>query len=115
SGGSKRHKSSGSSSFNTESEEAIINLNTNVGDNNKDEVHEIRRPGGRDKARASGKNKGSKTSRSSSVNEDALARLMVTDMTGERTTRKILRDQKMNVECHDERLQLKSIEKNKKT
>ncbi|GKF54858.1 putative reverse transcriptase domain-containing protein, partial [Tanacetum coccineum] len=37
SGGSKRHKSSGSSSFNTESGNASINLNTNVGDNDEDE------------------------------------------------------------------------------
>nr|GEY13330.1 hypothetical protein [Tanacetum cinerariifolium] len=44
SGGSKRHKSAGSSSFNTESGEASINLNTNVGDNDEDEVQEIRRP-----------------------------------------------------------------------
>nr|GFA35983.1 hypothetical protein [Tanacetum cinerariifolium] len=59
-GGSKRHKSSGSSSFNTESGKASINLNTNVGDNDEDEVHEIRRAEGRDKARAAGrKNKGS--------------------------------------------------------
>nr|GFD12478.1 hypothetical protein [Tanacetum cinerariifolium] len=94
SGGSKGHKSSGSSSFNTESEEASIKPNTNVGNNNEEEVQEIRRPRGRDKARAARKNKGSKTSGSSSVNEDALARLMVTEMTGERTTRKILRDQK---------------------
>nr|GFA09072.1 hypothetical protein [Tanacetum cinerariifolium] len=36
-GGSKRHKSSGSSSFNTESRDASINLNTNVRDNDKDE------------------------------------------------------------------------------
>nr|GFA16885.1 hypothetical protein [Tanacetum cinerariifolium] len=55
SGGSKRHKSSGSSSFNTVSEEASINLNTNVGDNNEDEVQEIRRPESKDKARAAGR------------------------------------------------------------
>nr|GEW91142.1 hypothetical protein [Tanacetum cinerariifolium] len=36
-GGSKRHESTGFSSFNTESEEASINLNTNVDDNNEDE------------------------------------------------------------------------------
>ncbi|GKA99252.1 gamma-glutamyltranspeptidase 1 [Tanacetum coccineum] len=36
-GGSKRHKSTGSSSFNTESGEASINLNTNVDDNDEDE------------------------------------------------------------------------------
>nr|GFD28888.1 hypothetical protein [Tanacetum cinerariifolium] len=38
--GSKRHKSSGSSSFNQESEEASINLNTNVGDNDEDEIEQ---------------------------------------------------------------------------
>ncbi|GKE47695.1 hypothetical protein Tco_1478953 [Tanacetum coccineum] len=50
-GGSKRYKSSGSSSFNTESVEASINLNTNVGDNNEDEVQEIRRLMGKEKVR----------------------------------------------------------------
>ncbi|GKG06897.1 hypothetical protein Tco_0329866, partial [Tanacetum coccineum] len=40
-GGSKRYKSSGSSSFNTEFGEASINLNANVGDDEEDEVHEI--------------------------------------------------------------------------
>ncbi|GJX81758.1 hypothetical protein Tco_0331239 [Tanacetum coccineum] len=45
-GVSKRHKSSGSSSFNTESEKASINLNTIVGDNDEDEVQEIRRSEG---------------------------------------------------------------------
>ncbi|GKE27188.1 hypothetical protein Tco_1442572 [Tanacetum coccineum] len=42
---------------------------------------EIQRPKGKDKARAvARKNKGSKSLASSSVNEDALARLMVTEM-----------------------------------
>nr|GEV83609.1 hypothetical protein [Tanacetum cinerariifolium] len=83
-GGSKRHKSTGSSSFNTESEEASINLNTNVDDNNEDEVQEIHRPRGRDKARAAArKNKGSKSSASSNINEDALAMLMVPEMTSQ--------------------------------
>ncbi|GKE24373.1 hypothetical protein Tco_1435885 [Tanacetum coccineum] len=45
-GGSKRHKSSGSSSFNTESGKVIVNLNTTVGDNDEDEVQEIQRPEG---------------------------------------------------------------------
>ncbi|GJS82765.1 ALP1-like protein [Tanacetum coccineum] len=48
-GSSKRHKSSGSSSFNTESEDVSINLNNTVADD--DEVQEIRRPVDRDKAR----------------------------------------------------------------
>nr|GFB51910.1 hypothetical protein [Tanacetum cinerariifolium] len=82
SGGSKRHKSSGSSSFNTESGETSTNLNTNVSDNDEDEVQEIQRPEGRDKARATGrKNKGSKPAGSSTLNEDEMARLMVTEMT----------------------------------
>nr|GEW52416.1 hypothetical protein [Tanacetum cinerariifolium]GEW55438.1 hypothetical protein [Tanacetum cinerariifolium] len=71
-GSSKRHKSSGFSSFNTESRDASINLNTTVAD--EDEVHEIRRPEGRDKARANAKNKGSKASGSSTMNDDELAR-----------------------------------------
>ncbi|GKD28600.1 hypothetical protein Tco_1239378 [Tanacetum coccineum] len=58
-----------------------IQSHTNVDDNDEDKVQEIQRPEGRDKARAAGrKNKGSKSSASSSVNEDALARLMVTEM-----------------------------------
>ncbi|GJX64051.1 hypothetical protein Tco_0298394 [Tanacetum coccineum] len=40
-GGSKRYKSSGSSSFNTEYGEASINLNAIVGDDEEDEVQEI--------------------------------------------------------------------------
>ncbi|GJY99690.1 hypothetical protein Tco_0517120 [Tanacetum coccineum] len=43
-GSSKKHKSSGSNSFNTESGDASINLNNTVV--NDDEVQEIRRPGG---------------------------------------------------------------------
>nr|GEV46300.1 hypothetical protein [Tanacetum cinerariifolium] len=100
---SKRHKSSGSSSFNTEFEEANINLNTNVGDNNEDEVQEIRRLGGRDKARAAGKNKGSKTLGSSTMNDDALARLMVTEMTNHETEQreKNLEIKRREVECRE--------------
>ncbi|GJW60271.1 hypothetical protein Tco_0109606 [Tanacetum coccineum] len=82
-GGSKRHKSSGSTSFNAESGDASINLNTNAGDNDEDDVYKIRRIMGRDKARAVGKNKGSKASGSSTMNDDALARLMVTEMTAQ--------------------------------
>ncbi|GJX29420.1 hypothetical protein Tco_0237499 [Tanacetum coccineum] len=56
-----------------------INLNTTVAD--EDEVQEIRRTGGRDKARAAAKNKGSKASGSSTMNDDALARLVVNELT----------------------------------
>nr|GEU72523.1 hypothetical protein [Tanacetum cinerariifolium] len=78
-GSSKRHKSSGSSLFNTESGDASINLNNTVAGD--DEVQEIRRPGGRDKARVAAKNKRSKALRSSTMNDDALARLVVNEMT----------------------------------
>ncbi|GJX12200.1 hypothetical protein Tco_0202059 [Tanacetum coccineum] len=76
---SKRHKSSGSSLFNTESGDASINLNTTVAD--EDEVLQIRRPEGRYKARAAAKNKRSKAPGSSTMNDDALAKLMVNEMT----------------------------------
>nr|GEU77249.1 hypothetical protein [Tanacetum cinerariifolium] len=60
-GSSKRHKSTGSGSLNTKSGEASINLNYNGGDNDEDNVQEIRRPEGRDKAKDAGKKKGSKS------------------------------------------------------
>nr|GEY24823.1 putative ribonuclease H-like domain-containing protein [Tanacetum cinerariifolium] len=102
-GGSKRHKSFDSSSFNTESRDASINLNTNVADKDEDEVQKIRRPGGRDKARAAGKNKGSKTSGSPTMNDDALYRLMVTEMTTHEKEQRetFLEIKRREVECHE--------------
>ncbi|GKC81016.1 hypothetical protein Tco_1136733 [Tanacetum coccineum] len=89
-GGSKRHKSSGL---------------------------EIRKLGGRDKVRATGKYKGSKASRSSTMNDDALVRLMVTEMTDaeveQRETFIEIKRGRWNVV--NERLQLQSIDNNKKT
>nr|GFA12955.1 hypothetical protein [Tanacetum cinerariifolium] len=108
SGGSKRHKSSGSSSFNTESGEASINLNTNVGDNDEDEVQEIRRPDGRDKARAAGrKNKGSKPTGSSTLNEDEMARLMVTEITALEKEERLafLEIKRREVECREREIE----------
>nr|GEV30970.1 hypothetical protein [Tanacetum cinerariifolium] len=104
-GGSKRHKSFGSSSFNTKSRETSINLNTTVGDNNENEVQEIRRPKGRDKAKAVGrKNKRSKSVRSSNVNEDSLARLMVTDLTTHKKEEHLafLDIKRRDVECREQ-------------
>nr|GEY23251.1 hypothetical protein [Tanacetum cinerariifolium] len=57
-----------------------INLNVDVGDDEEDEVQEIRRPIGKDKAKGSMKKKGQRASGSSSTNDDALARLMVSEM-----------------------------------
>ncbi|GJU35001.1 zinc finger BED domain-containing protein RICESLEEPER 2-like protein [Tanacetum coccineum] len=51
--GSKRYKTSRSSSFNTESGDASINLNVDVGDDEEDEVQEVRRPMSRDQVKVS--------------------------------------------------------------
>nr|GEU70608.1 hypothetical protein [Tanacetum cinerariifolium] len=111
-GGSKMHKSTGSSSFNTESGEASINLNTNVDDNDEDEVREIQRPKGRDKARAAAKkNKGTKSSASSSVNDDALARLMVTEMTAQEKQERLafLGIKRREVECREQEIEQQDV------
>nr|GEX53631.1 hypothetical protein [Tanacetum cinerariifolium] len=102
-GGSKRHKSCGSSSFNTESGDASINLNTNVGYNDEDEVQEIRRTVDRDKARAAAKNKVSKTSGSSTMNDHPLARLMVTEITAQEKEEHLafIEIKEREVECHE--------------
>ncbi|GJY46046.1 hypothetical protein Tco_0435109, partial [Tanacetum coccineum] len=99
-GGSKRHKSSGSSSFNTKSGDASINLNTNVGDNDGDGMQEIRRTIGKDKARAARKNKGSG---SSTMSDDALARLMVTEMTAQEKEERLafIKIKRREVECRE--------------
>ncbi|GJY23083.1 hypothetical protein Tco_0396741 [Tanacetum coccineum] len=47
----QRYKTSGSSSFNTESGDASINLNVDVGNEEEDKVQELRRPMGRNKAK----------------------------------------------------------------
>ncbi|GJY74234.1 RNA-directed DNA polymerase, eukaryota, reverse transcriptase zinc-binding domain protein [Tanacetum coccineum] len=101
--GSKRYKSSGSSSFNTESGETSINLNANVGDDDEDEVQKIRRPIGRDKAKDAAKKKGSRASGSSSTNDEALARLMVTEMASQEKEERLafLEIKKREVECRE--------------
>ncbi|GJR85156.1 hypothetical protein Tco_0209167 [Tanacetum coccineum] len=71
----KKSKTFGSSSFNTESGDASFNLNFDVGDEDENDVQEVPRPMGRDKAR------GSKSSGSSmNMNDEALARLMVFEL-----------------------------------
>ncbi|GJX05357.1 hypothetical protein Tco_0191273 [Tanacetum coccineum] len=90
-GSSKRHKSTGSSSFNTESGEASINLNTTVGDNDDDDVQEIRRPQGRDKAKAAGKKRG----------------LMVTEMGAQEKEERLafLEIKRREVECREREIE----------
>ncbi|GJX77663.1 hypothetical protein Tco_0324474 [Tanacetum coccineum] len=100
-GSSKMHKSSGSSSFNAKSGDASINLNNTVDD--EDDMQEIRRPKGRDKAKDTAKNKGSKASGSSTMNDDALARLMVTEMTAKEVAQreKFMELKRREVECRE--------------
>ncbi|GKE34146.1 hypothetical protein Tco_1453468 [Tanacetum coccineum] len=66
---------------------------------------EIRRPQGRDKAKAAGEKRGSKSSASasSSVNEDALARLMVTEMGAQEKEERLafLEIKMREVECRE--------------
>ncbi|GJR01549.1 hypothetical protein Tco_0524533 [Tanacetum coccineum] len=68
---------------------------------------EIRRPEGRDKAKAAGKKKWSKSSASSSVNEDALARLMVTEMGAQEKEERLafLEIKRREVECRERELE----------
>ncbi|GJW64835.1 gamma-glutamyltranspeptidase 1 [Tanacetum coccineum] len=105
-GYSKRYKPSGSRSFNTESGEASINLNANVGDDEEDEVKEIRRPNGRDKAKDAAKKKGPRASGSSSMNDEALARLMVTKMANQEKEERLafLKIKRIEVECHERKV-----------
>nr|GEW47562.1 hypothetical protein [Tanacetum cinerariifolium] len=84
---------------------AIPNFNTG---SEGDEVQEIQRPEGRDKARAAArKNKGSNSSASSSVNEEALARLMVTEMGAQEKEEHLafLEIKMREVECHERELE----------
>ncbi|GJU68253.1 zinc finger BED domain-containing protein RICESLEEPER 2-like protein [Tanacetum coccineum] len=76
----KRYNTSGSSSFNTESGDASINLSVDVGDNEEDEVHKLARPMGRDKAKVLKKKATRSSGSSSSMNEEALARLMLFEL-----------------------------------
>ncbi|GJR58539.1 glutathione S-transferase T3-like protein [Tanacetum coccineum] len=84
-GSNKRHKSYGSSSFNTESRDASINLNNTVA------------------ARAAAKNKWSKASASSTMNDDALARLVVNEMTAAEVEQreKFIKLKRREVECRE--------------
>ncbi|GJV71775.1 hypothetical protein Tco_1491770 [Tanacetum coccineum] len=102
-GGSKRYKSSRSGSFNKEFGEASINSNANVGDEEEDKVQEIRGPMGRDKAKDIAKNKGSRASGSSSMNDEALARLMVTQIANQEKEERVvfLEIKRREVECHE--------------
>ncbi|GJW37236.1 hypothetical protein Tco_0060156 [Tanacetum coccineum] len=63
-----------------ESGDASINMNVDVGDDEEDEVEELRRPMGRDKAKGLKKKELRSSGSSSSTNDEALARLMVSEL-----------------------------------
>nr|GFB47016.1 hypothetical protein [Tanacetum cinerariifolium] len=73
----KRYKTSRSSSFNTKTRNGSINKNVDAGEDEEDEVQELERPMGMDKAKCS-KKKG--LGSSSSMNNELLARLMVSEL-----------------------------------
>ncbi|GJS26393.1 zinc finger BED domain-containing protein RICESLEEPER 2-like protein [Tanacetum coccineum] len=77
---SKKRKTSGSSLFNTESGDASINLNVDAGDDDENEVQEIPRTMGRDKARGSKKKGVGSSGSSMNMNDETLARLMVSEL-----------------------------------
>ncbi|GJV26523.1 hypothetical protein Tco_1379218 [Tanacetum coccineum] len=90
-----------------ESVEASINLNAKIGNDEEDEVQEIQRPIGRDKAKdAAKKKKGSRASRSSSINDEALARLMVFEMAYQEKEEHLgfLEIKRREVECREREL-----------
>ncbi|GJY29316.1 hypothetical protein Tco_0405083 [Tanacetum coccineum] len=91
-----------------ESGEASINLNANVGDDEEDEVQEIRRPMGRDKAKDATKKKGSRASGSSSMNDEALARLMVTKIASQTKEERLafLEIKRREVECREREVRI---------
>ncbi|GJT80267.1 zinc finger BED domain-containing protein RICESLEEPER 2-like protein [Tanacetum coccineum] len=112
-GSGKRYKTFGSSSFNTEFEEDSIDMNVDVGNDGEGEVQEIRRPIGRDKAKDAVKKKGPRASGSSSMNDESLARLMVSEMAtqNERAIEMqkeerlaFLEIKRRDVECHEQEL-----------
>ncbi|GKF70410.1 hypothetical protein Tco_0203467, partial [Tanacetum coccineum] len=76
----KRSKTSGSSSFNTESEDASFNLNVDAGDEDENEVQEVPRPMGRDKAKGSKKKGVGSSGSSMNITDEELARLMVSEL-----------------------------------
>ncbi|GJY46644.1 hypothetical protein Tco_0435707 [Tanacetum coccineum] len=76
----KRYKSSGSSSFNPDYGNASINLNVDDGDEEEDEVQEVERLIGMDKAKGFKKKGAGASGSSATMNDEALARLMVFEL-----------------------------------
>ncbi|GJY46293.1 zinc finger BED domain-containing protein RICESLEEPER 2-like protein [Tanacetum coccineum] len=112
------HRTFRSSSFNRKSGDASINLNVDVGDDKEDEVQELRRPMGRDKAKGLKKKRARSSGSSSSTNDEALARLMFSElaMHNQRAIRMkkeeclaFLEIKRMEVECRERELKMQEI------
>nr|GEW40797.1 hypothetical protein [Tanacetum cinerariifolium] len=69
----------------------------------KRQVQEIRRPGGRDKAKAAAKNKGFKAPALSTMNDDAFAKLVVNEMTAAEVEQReaFIELKRREVECRE--------------
>ncbi|GJS71975.1 hypothetical protein Tco_0704816 [Tanacetum coccineum] len=76
----KRSKKFGSSSFNTKFGDASINLNVSARDDDEDDVHVLPLPIDRDKAKGLKKKVAGSSGSSSSMNDEALARLMLSEL-----------------------------------
>ncbi|GJW72723.1 hypothetical protein Tco_0132093 [Tanacetum coccineum] len=112
-GNNKRYKSSDSSSFNTkELGEGSINLNTTVGDEDENEVEEVRRrkPMGRDQAKR--KIKAGSASSASSFDVEALSKMMASEYVMASDPYNVQKNQEMSelLKIKKQELELKAAE-----
>ncbi|GJT81853.1 hypothetical protein Tco_1056195 [Tanacetum coccineum] len=116
-----KYKSSSFGSFNTTQPlEGSFNLNVEAGEDEKDDVHEVQRPMGMDRA----KKKGVASSTSStSENEEALARLMVNEYATLNELFNVIRYQnreafleikKMELELKEQEIKMREYEQRQK-
>ncbi|GKB38496.1 hypothetical protein Tco_0883438, partial [Tanacetum coccineum] len=82
----KRSKKFGSSSFNTKFGDASINLNVSARDDDEDDVHVLPLPIDRDKAKGLKKKVVGSSGSSASMNDEALARLMLSELATQNKT-----------------------------
>ncbi|GJT06537.1 hypothetical protein Tco_0840999 [Tanacetum coccineum] len=120
----KRSKTYGSSSFNTKSGDAGINLNVNAGDDDEDEVQVLPRPIDRDKAKGLKKKKVAGSSGlSASMNDEALARLMLCELATQNETAMTMKKEertafleikRRDVECREQEIEMQEYRQRQK-
>ncbi|GJR53321.1 hypothetical protein Tco_1403842 [Tanacetum coccineum] len=115
--GAKKSKTFGSSSFNTEFGDASFNLNVDAGDEDENEVREISRPMGRDKARCLKKKGTGSFGSSVNMTDEALARLMVSELATQTASAMTMNKEeratymeikRREVECRERELELQA-------